>query len=361
MKRATPIRIAAVCTLLAVVLVLVSVGALLVGGAGGLVESGDDLSAGAMLRALLGGDDGSPAATILHRIRLPQVLLAATIGAALAVSGAVFQTTLRNPLADPLLLGVASGASLAASIAIGLGARGGLVTSAAATAGAALTLAFVFAIAGRRGRFDPATMVLAGVIASTFYSAVTLFLLAITPSETISSILHWTMGDFVDVGFRKVRWAGPVLGVLILATMPGARALNLLLLGDDSAKSAGLPVEAARAVLYAVGAALTGVSVAAAGVIGFVGLVVPHIARALFGPDQRVALPASALLGATLCVLADAVARVAVPLAQIGWAAARGVAPRVAPVELPVGVVTALFGAPFFLFLLVRRPPRRLT
>ncbi|HVO31248.1 MAG TPA: iron ABC transporter permease, partial [bacterium] len=276
----------------------------------------------------------------------------------LSVAGGIFQVTLRNPLADPLLLGVAAGASLAASIAIGLGASGAAVPAIAATAGAGLTLVFVFGIAGRRGRFDPGTMVLAGVVASTFYSAITLFLLAVTPSRTTSQILQWTMGGFADPGFGKVRWAGPVLLALAAAAATGARPLNLLALGDDSARSSGLAVAPARALLYAIAAALTGVSVAAAGVIGFVGLVVPHLARMIVGPDQRVSLPASALLGAALCVGADAVARVAVPLAQTLWSLLHGAPVQSASMELPVGVVTALFGAPFFIALLVRRQAR---
>jgi iron complex transport system permease protein len=353
-----------IVALLSVVLALTIVLALLVGGGsalGGSPLGAVDLSPRAMLEVLLWrmqGGTPEPAAAqliILWRIRLPEILLAAVIGAALSVSGSVFQTTLRNPLADPLLLGVASGASLAASIAIGLGATGGLVPSIAATAGSGLTLVFVFAVAGRRGKFDPGTMVLAGVIASTLYSAITLFLLAVTPSQTISQILHWTMGGFADVGFEKVRWAGPALIVIVVASFAGARPLNLLLLGDDAAASAGLAVAPVRAALYALGALLTGISVAAAGVVGFVGLVVPHLSRLLFGADQRIALPASALLGAILCVVADAIARLAVPLAQTLWAWIHSMPPHVSPVELPVGVVTALFGAPFFLWLLSRR------
>ena len=316
--------------------------------------------AGALAWRVLGAgpEPGSAALMVLTNVRLPEVLLAAAVGCGLAVSGGIFQVTLRNPLADPLLLGVASGASLAASIAIGLGATGGLVPAIAATAGAGATLAFVFAVAGRRGRFDPATMVLAGVVASTFYSAITLFLLAVTPSRTLSQILQWTMGGFADVGFGKVRWAGPALVALAALGAAGARPLNMLALGDDSARSSGLAVGPTRAILYAIGAALTGVAVAAAGVVGFVGLVVPHLARVLVGPDQRVALPASAILGAAMCVGADAVARVAIPLSQTGWAWMHGIAPHTTPVELPVGVVTALFGAPFFILLLMRRQAR---
>ena len=263
---------------------LAVIGGLLLGG-GAAFDAGTggiDLSVPTMASALLwrltgvGAEPGASQLLVLFDVRLPEVLLAAVVGCGLAVSGGIFQVTLRNPLADPLLLGVAAGASLAASIAIGLGATGGLVPAIAATAGAGATLAFVFAVAGRRGRFDPATMVLAGGVASTFYSAITLFLLAVTPSRTISQILQWTMGGFADVGFAKVRWAAPALIALASMGVAGARPLNLLALGDESARSSGL-------------------AVAAAGVVGFVGLVVPHLARFLVGPDQRVALPASAL------------------------------------------------------------------
>lgn len=355
-------RLAAVAAGLSAVLLLAVLCGLLVGGGTGLgAPDGVDLSPAAVLRVLrweLLGAGVEPSAGQLYvvwSLRLPEALLAASVGAALAVSGAVFQTTLRNPLADPLLLGVAAGASLAASIAIGLGASGGVVPAAAATAGAGGTLVFVFAVAGRRGRFEPATMVLAGVVASTFYSAITLFLLAVSPGRSVGRILQWTMGSFADPGFAKLTWAGPALAILCVASFLGARPLNLFVLGDDAARSAGLAVGPVRVVLYAAGAALTGVSVASAGVVGFVGLVVPHLARGLFGPDHRVALPASALLGASLCVLADAVARVSVPAAQLAWAWLTGGPARVSPAELPVGVVTALFGAPFFMALLLRR------
>ncbi len=345
---------------LAVVLSVTVVVGLLVGSGGIASGEGSELSPASIVAALSAGPAAAEtgAGVVLWTIRLPQVLLAAVVGAALAVSGSIFQATLRNPLADPLLLGVAAGASLAASIAIGLGADSAWVPAASATLGAGATLLFVFAVAGRQRRFDAGTMVLAGVIASTFYSALTLLLLSVTPTPSISRILQWTMGGFGDVGFAKVRWAGPAIGALVAMAAAGTRPLNLLAMGDDVARSAGLAVGGARAALYALGAALTGVAVAAAGVVGFVGLVVPHVARRLVGPDERVALPASALLGGTLCVVADAVARTAVPLAQAAWAWWRGVPAAVSPVELPVGVVTALIGAPFFLALLMRRHAR---
>lgn len=358
----TRTRVAAVCAGLGAVLAMVLVLGLLVGGGTGLsVPGGVDLSLGAILgvvRWKLMGIGVEPSAGQLYvvwSLRFPEVLLAAFVGASLAVSGAVFQSTLRNPLADPLLLGVAAGASLAASIAIGLGASEGVVPAIAATAGAGGTLLFVFAVAGRRGRFDPSTMVLAGVVASTLYSAITLFLLSVSPNNSIGRILQWTMGSFADPGFSKLTWAGPILAVLCGLSLLGARPLNLFVMGDDAARSAGLAVGPARLVLYALGASLTGVSVATAGVVGFVGLVVPHLARGLFGQDHRISLPASALLGASMCVLADALARVAVPVAQIAWAWGNGEPARVSPAEMPVGVVTALFGAPFFMVLLMRR------
>lgn len=356
------VRVIGVVASLGAALAAVVLLGLLVGGGTGLsVPGGMDLSLGAVLGVLRwklfgAGLEPTPGQLyVVWSLRLPEVALAAVVGASLAVSGAVFQSTLRNPLADPLLLGVAAGASLAASIAIGLGASEGVVPAVAATAGAGGTLLFVFAVAGRRGRFEPSTMVLAGVVASTLYSAITLFLLSMSPNNSIGRILQWTMGSFADPGFAKLAWAGPILGVLCILSFLGARPLNLFVMGDDAARSAGLSVGAARLLLYTLGAALTGVSVATAGVIGFVGLVVPHLARGLFGQDHRVSLPASALLGAVMCVLADALARVAVPVAQIAWAAVHGTPAGISPAEMPVGVVTALFGAPFFMALLIRR------
>ena len=192
-----PGKVFAVCAGLGAVLAAVIVLGLLIGGGTGHAEPGGvDLSLGAALGVLrwkllgLGEKPLDAQIYIVWQLRFPEVLLAAAVGAALAVSGAVFQTTLRNPLADPLLLGVAAGASLAASIAIGLGASAGVVPAVAATAGAGGTLLFVFAVAGRQGRFDPGTMVLAGVVASTFYSAITLFLLAVSPNNSIAQILQ---------------------------------------------------------------------------------------------------------------------------------------------------------------------------
>jgi len=278
---------------------------------------------------------------IVQRLRLPRSLLAALVGGALAASGAVFQALLRNPLADPYVMGVAGGAAVGAVVAVAVGglAATAAPVSAAAFVGAVAAMLLVFRIAAAAGRaLDTRVLLLAGVVAGSFFNAVILLTLTFADADSFRSAIFWMMGSFAGA-----TWRGDAL--LALYLVPGlaillglARPLNLLSVGEDTAAYLGTRVERTKLLAYCAASLVTAAAVAASGVIGFVGLVVPHVVRLLWGGDHRFLLPASVLMGATFVVLADALARVAA-----------------APMELPVGVVTAFVGVPFFVWLLRRR------
>jgi iron complex transport system permease protein len=292
----------------------------------------------AMLDALPGVafDVPRPARIIVTRIRLPRIILGAVVGFALAAAGTVMQGFFRNPMADPSVVGVSSGAAVGAVAAIvvpaslpfGLGVRG------AAFAGAVLTAFAVYLVATDGGRTPVATLLLAGVAVQTFLGAVVSYLL-LHAGESLERVVYWLMGNLADATWTEVALAAPAVPLVCLL-FPFARDLNVLLLGEADAHSLGVEVERTKRLLLVVASLVTGAAVAVTGVIGFVGLVVPHVIRLVVGPDHRVLLPTSALAGASFLVLADTVA-------------------RAGPAEVPVGVVTAALGAPFFLYLLRRR------
>ncbi|WP_436535819.1 FecCD family ABC transporter permease [Actinoplanes sp. HUAS TT8] len=273
---------------------------------------------------------------IVWQVRLPRVLLAFLVGAGLAVAGAVLQVVVRNPLADPYVLGVSSGAALAAVAALTLtGAAIGV--SAAAFLGAVATLALVLFLGRRRGLLDPTRLLLAGVALSYLFQAGTTFLQLRVSSNQLAAVLFWLLGTV-----SGAQWSALVMPLVLVAAATGwllgqARRLNALYLGDDAAASLGVDAHRLRWWLLIVAAALTAVVIAVAGGVGFVGLVAPHAVRLLIGADHRRLLPAAALTGGLFLVLADLVGRVAA-----------------APLELPLGVVTAVAGVPFFLVLLRR-------
>lgn len=311
------------------------VAALLVGVRLGAVP----LGVGEIVDAVRGLGDPTTV-TIVRELRLPRSLQAALVGAALAASGATFQALLRNPLAEPYVLGVSGGAAVGAVLAVVAGfLPSALTVSAAAFAGAIAAILLVFRIAATAGRaLDTRILLLAGVVAGAFFNAVILLALTFADAESFRSAVFWMMGSF-----SGATWAGD--GVLAIAVAAGlavlfalARPLNLLAVGEETAAYLGTRVERTKVVALGTASLLTAVAVAAAGVIGFVGLVVPHVVRMLWGGDHRFLLPASVLLGAAGMVLADALARTAA-----------------APTELPVGVVTAFVGVPFFVWLLRRR------
>jgi iron complex transport system permease protein len=287
------------------------------------------------------GDGDATTVAIVRRLRLPRAVLAGLAGGSLALSGAVFQALLRNPLAEPYVLGVSGGAAVGAVLVIsvfGLTASSGLV-AVAAFAGAAGAVALVFRIAAGAGRaLDTRVLLLAGVVCGALFNALILLVLTFADPDSFRSAVFWMMGSF-----SGATWGG--VSVLALAAAPAiavllalARPLDLLSLGEETAAVLGVNTERTKLLAFATASLLTGAAVAVSGVIGFVGLVIPHVVRLLWGGDHRRLLPASILLGASFLVLMDALARTVA-----------------APTELPVGAVTALTGVPFFVYLLRRR------
>jgi iron complex transport system permease protein len=297
---------------------------------------------GEVLRLLWMPDD-SAASQVLHQLRLPRAWAAFGTGGLLALAGALMQVLLRNPLAEPYVLGVSGGAAVGALGAMVLGAAAAFV-HAGAFGGALLSIALVFAVA-RRDLGDAAVvdsaegtprLLLAGVMLAAFWTALVTLMLALAPEARIRGMLFWLAGDLgaSDAG----AWPAVVLLVLTLALWPLARAMNLLLRGPVLARTLGVRVVALRRVLYAAASLATAVAVTTSGAVGFIGLVVPHALRLAIGNDQRVLLPACALVGGAALLLADTIART-----------------LMAPQQLPVGIVTALVGVPTFLVLLLRR------
>lgn len=288
----------------------------------------------------LTGRAGGMIDTLILQVRLPRVLLAALVGAALAAAGTIYQALFRNPLADPYILGVSSGAGLGAMIALTLTAqatalRYGAVPL-AAFIGAIATVWLVTRLASWRGRLDTASLLLAGVAISYTLSALTSFIMVFA-REQMASVVYWMMGGLGAASWQYVAMIFPMVAAGAVATLLMTRELNLMLLGDERASQLGLPVGRFKLISLGVASLLTAAAVAVAGLIGFVGLMIPHMVRLTLGPDHRSLVPASLLGGAIALVLADLVARTVI-----------------APIEIPVGVVTALLGGPFFVWLLVR-------
>jgi iron complex transport system permease protein len=296
--------------------------------------------------ALVGRAPSELAATVVLELRLPRVLLAALAGGGLAVAGTAFQALTRNPLADPAVLGVAGGASLGAVLGQLWGLEGTLAAtiglSVAAFAGALVAASTVYLIASSGGWLPVQTLLLAGVITGLFFSALITLVVSLVDFARLGGILHWLMGSLGTVGYRAVAVTavGAVLGAAMVYAQ--ARALNLLALGEESALQLGVEAERVKRVVFVAASLLTGVIVAQTGPIGFVGLIVPHGARLVVGADNRLLVPVAAGAGAMFLVLADTLARAVVQ-----------------PAELPVGVVTAFCGAPFFVYLLRSRLGRR--
>ncbi|HUH01272.1 MAG TPA: iron ABC transporter permease [Kofleriaceae bacterium] len=277
--------------------------------------------------------------------RLPRALAAMIVGAGLAAAGAGFQAVLRNPLAEPYTLGISSGAALAAVIAIRLGldatALGTSATGLAALAGAALTLLLVWQLARVGTALPVATLLLAGLVISAMCSAATLLVQYTSSLYEINRIMRWTMGGLAWIGYGELARTAVMIGIGAVALLVTARDLNALSAGSSAAASVGVNPARTIIVTFAMGALIVGASIALAGPIGFIGLMVPHALRGLVGPDHRVLLPTSMLAGGATLVLCDTLARTVV-----------------APAELPVGIVTALFGGPVFMAILVREKRR---
>ncbi|MFE0015463.1 FecCD family ABC transporter permease [Mesorhizobium sp. NPDC059054] len=284
---------------------------------------------------------------IIYDIRLPRVVLGALIGAALAVSGAVMQGLFRNPLADPGIVGVSAGAGLGAVSVIVLGGTalapfttllGSMALPLAAFIGGLVTTLILYQVATRQGRTSVATMLLAGIALSALAMALTGVLIYMADDRQLRDLTFWQLGSLAGATWTKIGTAGPIMLIALVAMPFFARGLNALSLGEATAGHLGIQVQKLKYVAIAGVSAAVGASVAVSGGIGFVGIVVPHLLRLTIGPDNRYLLPASALLGATLLILADTVSRTIV-----------------APAELPIGIITATVGGPFFLWILLRK------
>lgn len=324
--RRNAIAVAAAMGLLLFLVGLVSLG---IGGV--------HLSLHQVWRSLAGSGADPQSITIVRDLRLPRILFAALVGAALGVSGTVLQALLRNPLADPFVLGISSGAALGEILALWLG---GLWASAAplmAFGGALATTAWVYLLGRRGGRLASYTLVLAGVVTASFLSAVILFVLTLLSTRDVRGTAFWLMGDLSVVTSARLSILAPTIMLSIAALYPMGKDLNVLLLGDAEAAHLGVPVARVETAVFLLASLLTGLAVSVSGAIGYLGLLVPHVGRMLVGSDHRLLLPVAALGGAATLVFADTLARTVI-----------------APLELPVGAVTAVAGAPVFIYLLRR-------
>lgn len=278
---------------------------------------------------------------IISNIRLPRVLLACIVGVALAVAGASYQGLFRNPLADPYLIGVAQGAALGAvlgflfPIAI-FGSTAGVVPI-FAFIGALVSVAVVYMLARVGGVIPVTTLILAGVAMGALFSAMVSYLITIS-GDKIHGIIFWMMGSFSSSQWTEVKITWPIILIGVAIIFLFARALNIMQLGEEQAKQLGIDVEKVKIILLAVSTLITAAAVSFVGIIGFVGIIVPHAVRLVWGPDHRFLLPLSALVGAIFMILADIIART-----------------LLAPTEIPIGIITAISGAPFFLYLLRKR------
>ncbi len=302
------------------------------------------ISPAGVLAAIFGGGDESTR-TLIMSLRLPRVTLAFLTGAALSVGGTVMQSALENPLASPFGLGVSAGAGLGATAVMVTGLAGGVMGAfllpVAGFAGGLLTVLLTLAMARAFDRrLTSVTVVLTGMVISLFFSAIMDLLSAMNP-DYAQRIGLWQMGSFAARGWRGALVLGPVLAVCLAIFIGCARELDLLTFGDEQARSMGMEPDRVKRRLIALVAVLTGTAVAFSGIIGFVDLVAPHVARRIFGAEHRRSLPAAAVLGGSFTVLSDLVARTAA-----------------APREIPVGAVTALLGAPFFMYIFLKKRGR---
>jgi iron complex transport system permease protein len=277
--------------------------------------------------------------TIILDVRLPRIMVALLAGFALASAGVIFQALLRNPLADPFVIGVSSGAAVGAVIAMALHLPiswfGISTIPVFSFLGGLGTILLIFTIAQTRGRIQSTTLLLAGVIVNAFFSAVIMFLASVIDADNIQRFILWMMGHLEIVEPKLLIVVSVLLFFGWIILLIYSRDLNVLSLGEESASQLGIDVERTKKIVFIAAALISGAVVSISGIIGFVGLLIPHIVRSFVGSDHRILLPASGLSGAIFLILADTIARTII-----------------APTEIPVGVITALCGAPFFIYIL---------
>jgi iron complex transport system permease protein len=274
---------------------------------------------------------------ILLQIRLPRILLAGAVGTCLAAAGAAYQSLLRNPLAEPYLLGISNGAAVGTMAALVFFTGHEWSRPVMAFAGAIAATFVVYRLARGRTGATPERLILAGVIVTTFLSSAIVFITTVMDATRIRSFTFWLLGDLSGTSSNLLAVAFVAAAVGVVALALNARALNLMMLGERDAFDLGVEVSRVRVIVFAAASLLVGASVASSGSVGYVGLVVPHLVRLSFGGDNRLVIPAAALAGAVFVIVADTLARTVI-----------------APRELPVGAITALIGAPLFVYLLKR-------
>lgn len=336
MRPLTPRRIVAICAALLGALFIAVVISLRMGAYP--ISISDIIMT--LFRGTIGRKDEIPSEfwLVVFGLRLPRIALGILVGAALSVAGAGFQALLRNPLADPYVLGVSSGAALGAIASLIAAPHVAGAIQVAAFAGAAATIAAVYFLGRRGGQLDSATLLLAGIVAASFLSAIIMFLMTTLSGRDLRGMAFWLMGELSTSPSIDLRFLYFVLFVALGAIYTTSSDLNLILTGEQEARHLGVNVNRVKLVVYVAASVLTGLAVSVSGAIGYVGLLVPHLMRMLFGTDYRVLIPASAIGGAIVIVFADMLARTVV-----------------APTELPVGAMTALVGAPVFIYLMRRR------
>lgn len=315
------------CALLAIVIIL----ALILGTA--------DIS----LKQVIGVISGTishkdPASLIILKIRLPRIILAGLVGFALSLGGVTFQAILRNPLADPFILGVSSGSAFGAVLAITFGFSFSLGVPVMSFMGGLLTIYLVMALGSRKAGMESSTILLIGVIINAFFTAIIMFFISTSANDRLHTMLFWLYGDLSQSRYSQLAIIAPFILLASIIIYGYARDLNIITTGDDIASQLGVEVERTKKICLLIISLLMGLVVAFSGLIGFVGLIVPHLARMAFRSDHRMLIPVASIGGAIFLIIADTLARTIV-----------------SPSELPVGVITAFLGAPFFLILLRKR------
>ena len=330
-KKLEVLRLMRILAALGGVLVLVAGVSLSVGTSG--------VSLGDFWRLIIGeaGENSDIAYQVLILIRLPRILLAVLVGAGLSVAGATFQALLRNPLAEPYVLGISSGGTVGAILALvsGIG-MAQFTTPLFSFCGSLTVMMLVLALGKRRGFMDPHSLLLSGVMVGAFFNAIVLLVVAIFNQE-LSTAFLWLLGNLSNAEMSSLATVGPLILLSSVGLMTFGNAFNLIATGDEAAMTLGVEVPTVRRRAYLLASVITGLGVSVSGVVGFVGLVVPHACRLMFGADHRLLLPASFLLGGSFLVACDLIARTVL-----------------APSEIPVGAITAAVGAPLFIYLLKR-------
>jgi iron complex transport system permease protein len=327
----TPGRVFRLSLVMAFVLLLVGVVSLLVGTAEVSFSKFVALAFGSL-------DANDPARLIILRIRLPRIILAGLSGFSLALGGVIFQALLRNPLADPFILGISSSSAFGAIVGILLGFTFSFGVPFMSFAGALLAVYLVLALGTKKMGMESSTILLTGVILNAFFTAVIMFFISVASDSRLHTMLFWLYGDLSQSRYASLLVLTPVLLVAFFILFSFAKELNLITTGEEIALQLGVDVERAKKMCLVLVSLVIGLVVSFSGLIGFVGLIVPHMARMAFGSDHRLLVPVASLGGAAFLIAADTLARL-----------------LISPSELPVGVITAFLGAPFFLYLLKAR------